>query len=266
VNLRGVTQRVGEGKRVPERLGAFYRCPQLIEGPIRITEHPGGQRQVVLACNAGMGTRPIRQLHVRTEHLEATPKVRKRRLEFAPEEQYLAERSVRPDQTGRVVKPFGHMQRLLGKMLGLLHLGSIQMVEHQAAECCEPPGVIPELLTELPGPRIGSANVGVPAELGRKQGWTKRHLQVQLALGPLVRIGQRFDQRQASAKLVDRFEVRRLPRRGRAGFVPVRNRLRRTVRFGVVVGDQLRLRARQLGKAILQQLCRPLVILLTGAF
>jgi len=77
---------------------------------------------VVLACNAGMGTRPIRELQVRTEHLEATPKVRKRRIEFALEEQHLAERCVRPDQTGRIVKPFGHTQRLLGKMLRLLHL------------------------------------------------------------------------------------------------------------------------------------------------
>ena len=65
--------------------------------------------------------------------------------------------------------------------------------------------------------------------------------------------------------MVDRFDVRRLARRGRAGFVPVRDRLRRTVRFGVVMGHQLRLRARHLGKAILQQLCRLLVILLAGA-
>ena len=95
---------------------------------------------------------------------------------------------MRPDETGRIVKPFGDTQRLLGKMLRLCHLGENQMVEHQATECCEPPGVIPELLTEFPGPRIGSANVGVAAELGREQGGTKRHLQVQLLLGPLARI------------------------------------------------------------------------------
>ena len=62
------------------------------------------------------------------------------------------------------------------------------MVEIQAAKRREPPGVIPELPTELPGPRIGSANVGVPVDLGREQGRTERHLQVKLALGPLTRI------------------------------------------------------------------------------
>src|SRR6516162_8995506 len=60
------------------------------------------------------------------------------------------------------------------------------MINLQAAERCEPPRVIPELLTELPRPSIGSADVGVAVELGRDQGWTKRHLQMQLALGPLA--------------------------------------------------------------------------------
>ena len=122
VNERGATQRLGEGQRVPERLGASYRCPQLIEGPIRVTEHPGNQHQVELALHAGVGTRPIRELHVRIEHLEAPPKLRKRRLEFPLVVQRHAERHVRPDETGRIVKPFGDTQRLLGKMLGLLHL------------------------------------------------------------------------------------------------------------------------------------------------
>ena len=62
------------------------------------------------------------------------------------------------------------------------------MVELQAAERRETPGVIPELLAELPDPRIGSADVGVAMAFGRAQGGTKRHLQVQLALGPLSRI------------------------------------------------------------------------------
>jgi hypothetical protein len=31
-------------------------------------------------------------------------------------------------------KPFGHVHRLLGKMLGLLQFQQVQMVEHQAAE------------------------------------------------------------------------------------------------------------------------------------
>ena len=100
------------------------------------------------------------------------------------------------------------------------------MVKIQAAERREPPGVIPELPTELAGPGIGSADVGVAGDLGRVQGRTKRHLQIQLALGPLAGIRERFDQCQASAKLVDRFEVCRLARRGRARFVPVGNRLR----------------------------------------
>ncbi len=58
----------------------------------------------------------------------------------------------------------------------------------QAAERRETPGVIPELLAELPGPRIGSADVGVAVALGRDQGGTKRHLQIQLTLGPLAHI------------------------------------------------------------------------------
>jgi hypothetical protein len=122
VNERGVTQRLGEGQRVPERLGASYGRPQLIEGPIRIAEHPGDQRRPELALHAGVGTRPIREEHVRIEQLEASPKLRKRRLEFPPVVQRHADRHVPPDETGRIVKPFGDMQRLLGKMLRLLHL------------------------------------------------------------------------------------------------------------------------------------------------
>src|ERR1700751_5557041 len=57
-------------------------------------------------------------------------------------------------------------------------------------------------------------------------------------------------------------ELDRPARRGLAGFVPIRDRLRRTVRFGVVMRHQLRLRARHLGKANFQQLCRLLVVLL----
>jgi hypothetical protein len=122
VNERGVTQRLGEGQRVPERLGAFYRCPQLVEGPIRITEHPGDQRQEELTLHAGVGAGPIRELHVRIEQLEGPPKVRKRRLEFPLPPQRRAERHMRPDETGGIVEPFGHTQRLLAKMLPLLHL------------------------------------------------------------------------------------------------------------------------------------------------
>jgi hypothetical protein len=62
------------------------------------------------------------------------------------------------------------------------------MVEIQAAERCELPGMIPELPTELRGPRIGSADVGMALERGRDQGGTKRHLQIQLTLGPLGHI------------------------------------------------------------------------------
>ena len=62
------------------------------------------------------------------------------------------------------------------------------MVEIQAAERREPSGVIPKLLTELPRPSVGLADVGVAVELGRDEGWTKRHLQVELTLGPLARI------------------------------------------------------------------------------
>jgi hypothetical protein len=72
------------------------------------------------ACHAGAGTRPIRKLHVRIEHLKAPPILRKRRLELPLVEEHRTERRVRPDETGRIVEPFGHTQRLLGKMLRLL--------------------------------------------------------------------------------------------------------------------------------------------------
>jgi hypothetical protein len=56
--------------------------------------------------HAGAGTRPIRELHIRIENLEAPPKVRKRRFELPLKEQRRADRRVRPDETGRIVKPF----------------------------------------------------------------------------------------------------------------------------------------------------------------
>src|SRR4051812_11355229 len=40
-NERGLTQRLDKGQRVPKRLGASYRCPQLLERPVRVAEHPG---------------------------------------------------------------------------------------------------------------------------------------------------------------------------------------------------------------------------------
>ena len=139
-----------------------------------------------LALHAGVGTRPIGELHVRIEQLEAPPKVRKRRLELPLGEQRHAERHLPPDKTDRIAEPFGHSQRLLGKMLRLLHLEQVLVVELQAAKRRELPGVIPELPTELPCPRIGSADVGVGRDLGCVQGGTERHLQVQLALGLLA--------------------------------------------------------------------------------
>src|ERR1700746_2861061 len=41
VNEGDVTQCLGEGQRVPERLGASHCRRQLLEGPIRVAEHPG---------------------------------------------------------------------------------------------------------------------------------------------------------------------------------------------------------------------------------
>ena len=251
---------------MPERLGTSYRCLQLTEGPIRVTEHPGDQHREELANHPGVRTRPIWELHVRIEHLEAPPKARKRRFQFPLVVQHPAERHMRPNEAGRIIEPFGDTQHLLGKMLRLLHLEQVQMVELQAAERREPPGIIPELPTELRRPRVGPADVRVAGDLGRGQGGTKRHLQIQLTRSPLARIRQRFDQCQASLKLIERLDVRRLPRRGHPCLVPVRDRLRWTVPFGIVMRHQFRLRARHLGKAILQQLCHPLVILLAGAF
>ena len=69
-----------------------------------------------------MGTRPIREMHVRIEKLEAPQKLRKRRLEFPLIVERHTERHVPPDETGRIVKPFSHAQHLLGKMLRLLDL------------------------------------------------------------------------------------------------------------------------------------------------
>jgi hypothetical protein len=99
--------RLGEGQRVPKRLGTSYRCRQLLDGPIRLAEHPGNQRQVKLALHGGVGARPIRELHVRIEQLEASPKLRQRWLEFPLVVQHRADRHVPPDETGRIFKPFG---------------------------------------------------------------------------------------------------------------------------------------------------------------
>jgi len=49
-------------------------------------------------------------------------------------------------------------------------------------------GIVIELPTELPRPRIGSAEVGVAEDLGREQRGAERHLQIQLALGLLAGI------------------------------------------------------------------------------
>ncbi len=65
--------------------------------------------------------RPAR-LHVRIEQLEALPIVRKRRLDLPLVEQRRTECHVPADGAGRVAKPFGDTQRLLSKMLRLLHL------------------------------------------------------------------------------------------------------------------------------------------------
>jgi hypothetical protein len=65
--------------------------------------HPGDEHREKLALHGGVGTRPIRELHVLIEHLEAPPKVRKRQLELPLAVQRHAERHVRPDETGRIV-------------------------------------------------------------------------------------------------------------------------------------------------------------------
>ena len=62
------------------------------------------------------------------------------------------------------------------------------MVEHEAAERRELAGPIFELPTELPGAGIGAAEGRVAGNLGRVQGGTERHLQIQLALGLLAHI------------------------------------------------------------------------------
>jgi hypothetical protein len=107
---------------MPERLGTSYRCRQLLDGPIRVAEHPGDQRREELALHGGVSPRPIRELHVRLEDLGAAPKLCKRRLELPLLEQRRAERHVPADEAGRIAKPFGHVQRLLSKMQRLLHL------------------------------------------------------------------------------------------------------------------------------------------------
>ena len=91
---------------MPEGLGVSYRCHELFDGPIRVTEHPGNLRQVELALHGGVGTRPIRELHLRIEHLEAPPKACKRRFELPLVEQRPGERHVPPDQTGRIVTAY----------------------------------------------------------------------------------------------------------------------------------------------------------------
>ena len=64
-----------------------------------------------------MGTRPIRELHVRVEHLEATPKVRKRRLKFPLGRQHHAEGHARPDETAPPYSLFGAPTSLRDKLI-----------------------------------------------------------------------------------------------------------------------------------------------------
>jgi hypothetical protein len=122
VDERGETQCLSEGQRVVERLGTSDRCSQLIEGPVRVTQHPANERREGLACHARVGTGPIAKTHVRIEELEAPPKLRMRRLEFSLPVQRQAERRVRPDETGGIAEPFGDAQRLLSKMQRFLQL------------------------------------------------------------------------------------------------------------------------------------------------
>ena len=65
------------------------------------------------------------------------------------------------------------------------------MVEIQAAERREPPGVIPELPTELPGPGIGSADVGVSSPRGCKKGAKTQRLRPPLDTHAKMSIGVR---------------------------------------------------------------------------
>jgi hypothetical protein len=71
---------------------------------------------------------------------------------------------------------------------------------------------------------------------GSLSNWGNPEFRVELQKRFSRSAGERTTECQTSAKLVDRFDIRRLPRRGHAGFEPVRNRLRRTVRLGVVMG------------------------------
>src|SRR5215471_2446821 len=89
-------------------------------GAARPTRHDNSPRLCILTKRLNL-TVPIRELHFGIEQIEALPKVRKRRLELSLEAQHHSERHVRPDETGRIVEPFGHTHRLLGEMLRLLH-------------------------------------------------------------------------------------------------------------------------------------------------
>ena len=56
VNEANEEQRLGEGKRVPERVGAFYCCPQLLDGSIRVTST--SRRQSARCRRGSISTAP----------------------------------------------------------------------------------------------------------------------------------------------------------------------------------------------------------------
>src|SRR5262249_52936937 len=117
-----------------------YRRLELIKGPIRVAEHPGEPARPDLTLHTGVGTRPIRELHVLIEHLKTLPEPRQRQFELPLVKQRHAELHMRPNETGRIAKPFGDTQRLLCKMLGPVHIADqVQMVEIAAAERRELP-------------------------------------------------------------------------------------------------------------------------------
>ena len=79
----------------------------------------------------------------------------------------------------------------------------------------------------------------------------KREQEVQLALGARGSVRQCFEHLQPLRAVRNRFHIGRALAGSLPGLLPIGNRLGNQSRFGVVMGDQLRLSSRGVGKAFL---------------
>jgi hypothetical protein len=101
---------------------------------------------------------------------------------------------------------------------------------------------------------------------GGQKGCSQGALQGEFLLGTHGRVREEREDRQRLAEMTNRFHMGRVPSGAFAGLLPVGYGVRRQPRLGVVLGEQLRLSFRDLGKVFGQHLGNALVVLLARTF